>query len=84
MNTTRTKIFKDNSEYTEFKKQPNIKIMGVFIATENDVTNNPDEDLVAGKSIFISYQVTSEDYNLHDRSRSDNYGNRGNFGKFGY
>ena len=43
--------------------------------------DNPDEDLIAGQSIFISYQLTSENVILH---RVDNYGNRGNFGKFGY
>ena len=84
MNTTRTKIFNDKSEYTEFKKQPNIKVMGVFIATENDVLNNPNEDLIANQSIFISYQKTTDDADLHKTYRNDNYGNRGNFGKFGY
>ena len=80
-NFNHTKIFHTTQEYTEFKKQPNIKITGVFIATENDVINNPNDNLIAGKSIFISYQQTNEVPYL---GNSDNFGNRGNFGKFGY
>lgn len=65
----------------EFLSDNNIKCIGIYIDTEDDKKMQPLEKISPGVSVCVLYQKHNDHQIIE---RTDNKGNRGNFGKYGY